>query len=378
LAIALLAAAIALCSLAYLAVAVPGKWFSSASPKAWFARDLQLSGGVGNPNGDELVISAPDATGSALVTVNTDFRSSDYPVIAWAAIDVADQSDVRLLWRSDYAPAKLNSIRMSIASGRLLPVSLAGNPDWLGRITGLALTIRGPFPQPVRIRGVAARPMGAWELASDRVHEWLAFEGWTGTSINTVTGGADVQDLPLPALLAAGIALAALAWFAIGRWGPVPLPPSVLALLFVVGWLVLDSRWTWDLVRQVRITAETYAGKDWRARHMAAEDGPLFAFIENVRAKLPPHPARVYMAADAHYFRSRGAYHLYPHNVFMDPYRNTIPLGSQMRSGDYLVVYQRRGVQFDAGAQRLRWDGGEPIAAEALLIEPGAALFRIR
>jgi hypothetical protein len=220
--------------------------------------------------------------------------------------------------------------------------------------------------------------MGAWELASDRVREWLAFEGWTGTSINTVSGGADVQDLPLPALLAAGIALAVLAWFAIGRWGPVPVPTSVLALLFVVGWFVLDSRWTWDLVRQVRITADTYAGKDWRVRHLAAEDGPLFAFIENVRAKLPARPARVFMAADAHYFRGRGAYHLYPHNVFMDPYRNTIPPGSQMRSGDYVVVYQRRGVQFDAAAQRLRWEGSEPIAAELLLIEPGAALFRVR
>ena len=76
--------------------------------------------------------------------------------------------------------------------------------------------------------------------------------------------------------------------------------------------------------------------------------------------------------------RGRAAYHLYPHNVYFDPYRNTVPQSSLVRSDDYFVVYQRRGVQYDPGAQRLRWDGGAPLAAELLLSEPGAALFRIR
>ena len=39
----------------------------------------------------------------------------------------------------------------------------------------------------------------------------------------------------------------------------------------------------------------TYAGKDWREKHLAAEDGALFEFIEKVRAKLPAAPARVFM-----------------------------------------------------------------------------------
>jgi hypothetical protein len=267
-----------------------------------------------------------------------------------------------------------------VASGRLLPASLASHPDWVGRITGLALTFRGPLPQPVRIRGVVAKPMGAVEIAGDRLREWLAFEGFTGTSINGITGGADVQNLPLPVLLAAAVALAALAWFGLARIRMrTAALPAVLATLFVVAWLLQDARWVWDLVRQTQATAQRYAGRDFRARHLAAEDGALFAFIERVREKLPPEPARVFMVADAHYLRSRGAYHLYPHNVHFEPYRNVIPPNSRLRSGDYFVVYQRRGVQFDAGAQRLRWDGGEPVPAELLLVEPGgAALFRIR
>jgi hypothetical protein len=40
-------------------------------------------------------------------------------------------------------------------------------------------------------------------------------------------------------------------------------------------------------------------------------------------------------------------------------------------------VYQRRGVQYDAALQRLRWDGGVPVAAELVLTEAGAAMFRM-
>ena len=376
-------AALAVCVLGYLALAVPGPWFPSGSPKGWAARELTLARGAGALERGELIVAAHGGAGGALVTVETDFRSVDYRAIAWDAIDVPQKADVRLVWRSDYAPAKLNAIPIAVASGRLLPVLVSSDPNWVGRIRGLALAINGPLPQSVRIRGVVAKPLSAVDVGGDRVREWLAFEGFTGTSINGITGGADVQDLPLPVLMATAVALAALAWFGLTRYlarylAPAAALPAVLATLFVAAWLLLDARWMWDLARQAGVTARIYAGLGWRDKHLAAEDGPLFAFIENVRAKLPADPVRVFMNADAHYFRDRGAYHLYPHNVFFEPYMNTIPESSRLRSGDYFVVYQRRGVQFDPGAQRLRWDGGEPIAAELLLTAPGAALFRIR
>jgi hypothetical protein len=49
-----------------------------------------------------------------------------------------------------------------------------------------------------------------------------------------------------------------------------------------------------------------------------------------------------------------------------------------VRPGDYIVVYQRRGMQFDSSQQRLRWDGSAPVDAELLLVDTDAALFRIR
>ena len=369
------------CTIAYLALTVPGPWFPHASPKAWNVKDLALARGVGSVAGDELVITAPDANGLALVTVTSEFRSTEYPGIAWIVTGLREDADVRLLWRSDTRPDKLNSTPVRVEAGRTVPTVLAGNAAWIGHVTGVALAIHGPLAQPVRLRGVIAKPMGAREILRDRLGEWFAFEPWTGTSINTITGGADNQDLPLPAVLALIIGLSALAVVVIRRWRPAAFGVAthvMLAALFLAGWLVLDARWTWNLVRQERDTATRYAGKDARDKLLASEDGPLFAFIEKTRAVLPPTPVRVFVVADADYFRGRAAYHLYPHTVYFNPRSNALPPAASFHAGDWLLVYLRHGIQFDRAQGKIRWDDGQTINAELKLVERGAALFVIR
>jgi hypothetical protein len=48
------------------------------------------------------------------------------------------------------------------------------------------------------------------------------------------------------------------------------------------------------------------------------------------------------------------------------------------RSGDWLLVFQRSGIQYDAAQHKLRWDGGQTVSANVKLVEPGAALFLIQ
>ena len=83
------------------------------------------------------------------------------------------------------------------------------------------------------------------------------------------------------------------------------------------------------------------------------------------------------MFADADYFRGRGAYHLYPHNVYFDPWRNALPPTQMLHAGDYVIVYQRRGIQYNPSEKHLRWDEGAPLNAELLLADRGSALVRI-
>lgn len=366
------------CLAVYVALTVPAAWFPAAATKSFTPRELALTRGTGALEADALVIRAVDASGLALVTANSDFRSADYPVVYWSGGGFPEGADVRFLWRSDYAPGKLNSVPVTVAAGRLTPVVMAKNPDWVGRITGIALAVRAPLGEPLRLLGVEAKSGGVVAQLGDRFREWFSFETWSGASINTLTGGADVQELPLPTLMIVALALAAGIWFAFAWRAHRTLAlPVVLALLFVVAWVLLDVQWSFNLVRQVAQTRTQYGGKDSRGRHLAAEDAPLFRFIEKVREKLPAAPARVFVVADAAYFRGRAAYHLYPHNVLFDPFANSLPKTSSLHTGDYVVVYQRRGVAYNAEEKKLRLEGSEPIGAEALLVEGGGALFRI-
>ena len=169
---------------------------------------FRLDRGTGSLVNDELQVTAADESGVILLSQATDLKAADYAAIAWVATDVSSVAKVRLLWRTQQAPAMLNALPIEIESGRTLPVVVSDNAAWAGRVTGLALAIQGPLSETVRIRGVIAKPMGALELLGDRLREWTAFEGWSGTSINTLSGGADIQALPLPPLLAITIALA--------------------------------------------------------------------------------------------------------------------------------------------------------------------------
>ncbi|MFO1413405.1 MAG: hypothetical protein U1F10_05740 [Burkholderiales bacterium] len=377
-ALAIFALVVVACFLLYAALTVPGAWFPSASERTFTPRELGLTRGTGALDRDALVIRGTDESGLALVTANSDLRSTEYPVVAWRGSGFPENADVRFLWRSDYAPNKLNTMQVPVVAGRLAPVTMAKNPEWIGRITGIALAVRGPLPEPVRIDGVTIRAGGAVGQLGERFREWTAFEPWNGASINTITGGAEVQEVPLPTFLVAGVVLAVAIWFGIAwKRGRTFALPVVIALLFVVAWVLVDAAWTWNLARQVAATRDQYGGKDWRDRHLAAEDGPLFAFVEKARAKLPAAPARVFVVADAPYFRGRAAYHLYPHNVQFDPFANSVPNPAALHAGDWVIVYQRRGVQFNPEEKKLRFEGGPPVSAEAVLVEPGAALFKV-
>ena len=369
-----------ICTLVYLSTAVQGSWFGSAPTLHWTARDLSAAEGSAQLRSDGLVVRPNDATRPVRIAVNTSLRATDYPVIAWETASVPDDAEVAILWQNEYEPGRVFNQRLSVEAGRVQPVLLAQNRKWIGRINGIALAVRGNFSEPMIVRGATAKTTSPREVLADRVGEWLRFEPWNGSSINTLIGGADTQDLPMSFTFAVVVALAALIYFVLARWRPGwvgPWRPYVVGAMFLGAWFALDARWVLNLARQVDVTAELYAGKSWRERHLAADDRAVFAFIDKVRDKLPPPPARVFVVADEHYFRDRSAYHLYPYNVFFDPWQNTMPPASAVHSGDFLVVYQRHGVQYDAAQQRLRWDGNAPVAAELLFADAGAAMFRI-
>ncbi len=149
--------------------------------------------------------------------------------------------------------------------------------------------------------------------------------------------------------------------------------------MFAASWFVLDARWTWNLARQVQATFAQYGGKDWRGKHLAAEDGALFEFVEKARAELPAAPARIFVASETDYFRERAAFHLYPHNVYANPRSNVLPPPTQLKAGrlDACLSTARRSVR------SCEWEGCAGMAVHrsrhrSKLRGEGAALFLIQ
>ena len=366
---------------AYLVMAVPGAWFPNAKARSWKAAELMVAAGTAKLEGDTLVVAAGGAANTVIVSLNTDLRSSEFPAIAWNVQGVPDDAEIRMLWKSDIAPSRMNQAPVTVESGRLLRVVLAGNPAWLGRVQGIALAIRAPPGAPLRFEGASAQPMGAPQILAERLRDWLAFEPFSGASINTINGGTERQDLPLPPLVALAVALATLLLWGVHRILPAVYACSVastLAGLFALAWFALDARWMANLAHQTSLTLAQYGGKSTRDKHVAAEDGALYAFVEKARAVMGATPARIFVTADIPYLRGRAAYHLYPHNVWFEPDQGLLPRPEWLRTGDWLFAYQRHGIQYNPEKKSLRWDGGAAVGAEVKLVEPGAALFQIR
>jgi hypothetical protein len=372
---------VAACAVGYLAFVGSGPWLAAPPILHWNARELSATRGRVQPTPDALLVAAPDATGTVVISLNTTFRARDYPVIAWDATGIPDDVEATLLWYSDIDSTRVFRHPLNVEAGRIAPVHVARAPGWLGRIGGLALVLRGSFANPIVVRGAGAKPMSALQIAGERIREWVRFEPWTGASINGFAAPQEDDHLPLPAVLAAVAALAALIYAGLWWWKSRGFAPAALlgiAAIFLAAWFVVDARWQWNLARQAAATLTLYGGKTWEERHRVAEDGALFAFIDRVRNKLPPAPARVFVAADLPYFRVRAAYHLYPYDVYYDAASGALPPPNVLRKGDFLVVYQRRGVQYDAAERRLRWDENGPVEADLVITDAGAALFRVR
>jgi hypothetical protein len=365
----------------YLVANVPGAWFPSAAPKVFDAAQMAMSRGRAQAAPGALLASPAPGEDAIVVVLRADLRSTDFAGIEWHVAGIPPDADVRLIWRTSYQPERLNLATMSVDDGRLRPIVMRNDPAWIGTIVGMGLAVRGNLRAPVEIRSVTAKPLGALEIVRSRAGEWLAFEGWRATSVESLAGGADVQDLPLPFVLALAAALVLAAYALKRRFAPAPgaVPWAVFAVaVFAVAWLVVDLRFAWNAARQSLLTARTYAGKDWREAHLAAEDAALFGLVEEAKAKLPATPARVFVLAEAPYFRARSAYYFHPHNPWYDVFRDAGPETGLPRPGDYVFAFRRRGVQFNPALGRLRWDDGQELAAEAVMLGGDGVLFLLK
>src|SRR5215831_1437708 len=121
-------ASVAACFVGYLAFAASGPWLGGSPILQWSARELSATRGRVQPMSDALLIAAPDATGTVVISLNTSFRARDYPVVAWDAAGIPDDVEATLLWYSDIDSTRLFRHPLNVEAGRIAPVHVAQAP----------------------------------------------------------------------------------------------------------------------------------------------------------------------------------------------------------------------------------------------------------
>lgn len=363
---------------AWVATTHAGPWSPAAEPFRLEGSRLALRG-VGQVDGSRIVIQGPAPDGIALAAANLEspLDARNYRYVTVRASGPWPSGGLSFVWRVRGEESKVRRIELSPSGGRILPVVLGSVDGWTGSVIGVGVIARGGLGGPFAIESIELRPSSGWTTIDGIFSDWLEFEPWDGGSIHFMSGGNPALKNPLPLFLGISFAGAVGLYLFVIVLGHTRFDARVALAIALLGWAVIDTRWQLNLWRQLDMTRFQYAGKSWEAKRLAAEDGELFAFMRDAKARIGAAPAHVYVFADEEFDRMRGAYHLFPANVAaLKGVRGLLP-ASAFKPGDVLVLYRKRGVEYDAGAKRLRWDENQALRADLLHVSKGSAVFRV-
>jgi hypothetical protein len=341
----------------------------------WNGSDLQWIGGQGTraPGGLEIQPIGPQ--GVVLWTSPRSTNAGLYSELVWDIAGLDGRQPLQPIWRTPEGRLQ-QAARMTNADAG--SADLRAESDWRGTVMALGLFIPGSQSTPVTIRGLELRPasLTAGEWLDRLWEEWTSREDWSQRSIN-FAAGATVRPLASPVLIVAlwiGFSSVLYAGLNPPRRRPRALMPY--AVLFLLGWLLLDLRWQWELTGRLEQTVERFAGKDTTERRLADLDGEFYRFLLEVRQRLPEKPVRLFIVSNdpAGFLAGRARYHLLPHNGYM----GFLQPPEIAQPGDYvLLLAPLPGARYDRQGQALEWENGQ-LRVEMLYSASAGTLFRVR
>lgn len=344
-------------------------------PLRWTGADVQLIGGQGTVTPAGLEISSIGSQGLVLWMPSRRINAGVYGAFAWNLVGLDSRHPSRLIWRTVEGQVRQATQAMAASAGQM---PLRTEPEWQGTVLTMGLFIPGPYPAPITVSGLELRParLTAGEWWNRLWEEWTTREDWSQGSINFAAGATSRPLGSLTLLIVIWLSLSA-GLYAISRLSAVrPLTPGPFLVLFLLGWLLLDMRWQWELVGRTERTVARFADKDETERRLADLDGDMYQFSRDIRQRLPESPARLFIISNdpTGFQAGRVRYHLLPHNGYMG---FTQPPDAT-RAGDYvLLMAPLPGVRYDRQKQALEWRDGRLPVEERYAAALGT-LFQVR
>jgi len=339
--------------------------------------DFYFIVGGGRLQDGELRVNSFDEGRAILGYSLREIDAKDYRYLTYdpGAFPLGDESPV-FFWRLE---GSRETHSVSIYNGGFGVLDLHRLPHWRGVVGEIGVVFSGQDGQVFPLRALRLEADAADLRLLALLSQWFSGEAWSQRSAHFLVGGARDTYVPLPLLLLGWVVLAGalLALFQKRRATAVTVTP--LLILLLLAWLLLDSRWLLNLVRNTSDGFQRFYGRDDPGRILATLDRDYFALYQYILGKyLPPEPTRIdvlYGAEiDRKYYASKAPYYLAPHMV-------SLPTTGRARfSNDVrwiLVLGGVEGLRFDARARRLTLVSGHSIAAKRVMRSKLGTLFRV-
>ena len=347
-----------------------------ATPLHWTGADLNLVEGKGRKDQNTLTVEALSDKGVAIASAPPlQIEAADYSALRLEIGGAVPDSGLLVLWRRADNPGEIFTLPLNRDDQQILSLRVSDDAAWRGKLSEIGLAVTAPLSEPLLIHRLTLIPVNTHPALSDLVAEWLTHEPWSAASINFLYGGTPYPTLPLLVTAVAIVTIACGLYFVLVWLRVMAFSPLVIPTLFFSAWLLLDLRWQFNLLTELSATSHNYAGKTWTERHKSAEDSDLFNFIMKAKESLPATPVRILFFSDLDYLQGRGAYYLYPHNVYKSA---RLPATQYLRSGEYIAFYQKTGMQYNPTTQKLLLGNNQEVPVDLILWGNGYGLLKVR
>lgn len=344
LALALSAVILLAISFAYVAAKAPGGATNSYS-KIVPGAQLKSRMGTSKVAGEGIEITsfkAHDNQQHALISLKTTFRADNYPFLSYQFEGWHTGMRINFIWRTAGNPRGLSTTILNRSLDDPGTLNLAKEPNWQGTVTEIGLHMVGePRDQPLIVPELTFQPYSWTSKAAAVWSEWTAFRGWSGTSINYLTGAPGQPGYAtLSPALAMGIwsLVAALILFAVGVIRDGQHLVSYGAAI-VIPWIALDLFWQSELNSQLMETKTTFGGKTTHEKHMVDADKHIYEYSQRLKKEsLPTSNSRIFVLHNSqglNYDRLKTQYYLLPHNIYN---YGSLPPSRGVRPGDYILA----------------------------------------
>lgn len=343
--------------------------------------ELYIERGKGNPEGNNLKLVELFDEVAVISSQRRNVIAADYPVLEYSVEAEGTTLELVFFWRNRGQGEPVHFTELHWRGEPNAVFRLENDENWGPAIAEFGLNIIGDTKnRPVTIKQLRFSPYTLSNLLDSVWSEWTVHDGWTLSTINTnkaIGANNSIITLTLAVAIWCGLAICLyLAWNYLiskrqihingdrhSRLAKGRVPGSwvyyVVAVMFLVSWLVLDVKWQQDVWRQLTVTKDLFSGKSHQEQHMVSEDAALYAYAKQLRENvLPIEPVRMLILHTEwrDLTRLRLMYYLLPHNIYN---YNRYPDKKYLNDGDYiLVIGAIPEVEYSVRDEVLRWRHG--------------------